>query len=238
MSFRAVLVAMFCLALSANQVHAQDVIKEKGPKEERTEISKPSRDFLMLQFLYTCWYDAPDTIKTKGFSRAFNAYLCYDFPIKKSHFSFAAGIGVGIDNVFLNDQEIIVTDIDSSAQARFVPESKNYKRYKLTTSYLEAPFELRFFGNKVNRNKGFKAAVGLRVGTLIGAHTKGKENDTKIIYKTGTKNFLETWRFAGTVRLGYGNFTLMGTYNLTELYKENQGPALIPFSIGLCITGL
>lgn len=238
MSFRLALAAMFCLVLSADKLYAQDVIKERGPKEERSEISKPSRDFLMIQFLYSGWYNAPDSIKSKGFGRAFNAYLCYDFPIKKSHFSFAAGIGVGVDNIYLNDQEIILTDNDTTAQARFVNESRSYKRYKVTTTYLEAPFELRFFGNKMNRNKGFKAAVGLRVGTLVGAHTKGKEDGTKIIYKTNTKNFLETWRFAGTARLGYGNFTLMGTYNLTNLYKENQGPALTPFSIGLCITGL
>src|SRR5690606_30279846 len=98
-----------------------------------------------------------------------------------SHFSFAAGVGVGVDNIYLDGQEIVLTDNDSNAQARFIGESINYKRYKVTTTYLEAPFELRFFGNKENRNKGFKAAIGLRAGTLLGAHTKGKEDGSKII---------------------------------------------------------
>lgn len=225
------------LAVSTQSVLAQDVEKDDN-KAGKSMVSKPSRDFLMLQFTYSGWLNAPDSIKTKGFGRGFNGYVCYDFPIKKSHFSFAAGIGVGVDNIYLNGQEVVLTDNDSNAQARFVPETINYKRYKVTTTYLEAPFELRFFGNKENRNSGFKAALGLRVGTLMGAHTKGKEDGTKIIYQVNSKRYLETWRFAGTVRLGYGNFTLLGTYNLTNLYKDLLGPPLTPFSIGLCVTGL
>lgn len=237
MNVRTALLAIVSLTILGTNASAQEVVKDKSDKK-RSEISKPSRDFLMLQFVYSGWQNAPDSIKAGGLNRGFNAYLCYDFPIKKSHFSFAAGIGISTDNVYLNDQEIVLTDNDTAAQARFIPESKAYKRYKLNTTYLEAPFELRFFGNKINRNKGFKAAVGLRVGTLLGASTKGKEDVTKIVYKTNTKNFIETWRFAGTVRLGYGNFTLLGTYNLTNLYKDNQGPPITPYSIGLCITGL
>jgi len=223
--------------MTASAVQAQDIVKD-GPKHDKSTISKPSRDFLMLQFGYTGWLNAPDTVKTKGFGRYFNGYICYDFPIKKSHFSFAAGIGVAVDNIYLDNQEIVLTDNDSNQQARFIAESRNYKRYKVTTAYLEAPFELRFFGNKDNRNTGFKAAVGLRVGTLMGAHTKGREDVTKIVYKVNTKKYVETWRFAGTARVGYGNFTLMGTYNFTNLYKDLLGPPVTPFSIGLCITGL
>lgn len=237
MTVRFALGALIGLAMTTQVATAQDVVKD-GPKEAKTKISKPSRDFLMLQLMYTGWLNGPDSIKTKGLSRAVNAYICYDFPIKNSNFSFAAGVGIGVDNIYLNDMEVIQTDNDTNAQARFVAESKNYKRYKVTTTYLEAPFEMRFFGNKENRNSGFKAAIGLRVGTLMGAHTKGKEDGTKIVYKVGSKNFLETWRFAGTVRVGYGNFTLMGTYNLNNLYKENQGPPVTPFSLGICITGL
>lgn len=229
--------ALICLALTSQGAFAQDVIKD-DTKENKIKISKPSRDFLMIQGTYSGWLNAPDSIKTTGISRGFNVYVCYDFPIKNSNFSFAGGIGIGTDNIYLKDQEIVLNDNDSINQARFINETRNYRRYKLNTAYLEAPFEIRFFGNKENRNKGFKAAVGLRVGTLVGAHTKGKEDGTKIVYKVNTKRYLENWRFAGTVRLGYGNVTLLGTYNLTNLYKNNSGPQITPFSLGLCITGL
>lgn len=234
MMYRIALVMMLCVVLTPAM--AQNATDDAGSKPV---VSTPSRDFLMFQLMYSGWLNAPDSINATGFGRAMNGYICYDFPIKNSHFSFAAGVGIGVDNIYLKDQEIVVNNVtDSVQQALFIPETQNYKRYKMTTAYLEAPFELRFFGNKNNRNKGFKTAVGLRVGTLVGAHTKGKEDGTKIIYKVNSKRYVENWRFAGTFRVGYGNFTLMGTYNLTNLYKDGQGPAMTPYSIGICITGL
>ncbi len=150
---------------------------------------KPSRDFVMLQFTYDGWANTPDSVKVGGLSRGFNAYLCYDFPIKQTHFSFATGIGIGTSSMFFKDQELILTDSGQTA-ARFIPERENYSKYKLTTAYAEAPFELRFFSNKDNRNKGFKAAIGMRVGLLMAAHTKGNrtENGSKLTEKVQSKD--------------------------------------------------
>lgn len=224
--------ALLALILLPMTIWAQDLVKGSTKK---SNVQKPSRDFVMLQIGYEGWMK-PDSIKTKGFSRAFNAYVCYDFPIKKSNFSFAAGIGVATSNVYLDNQQIINTD--TTSYIRFVPETVNYKRYKMATTYLEAPFEFRVYGNKENRNKGFKAAIGLRVGTLLGAHVKGREESTKVNYKSNSRKYLETWRFAATARIGYGNFTLYGSYNLNRLYKDTQGPEITPYQIGLCVTGL
>lgn len=231
------LATLAILITSTSFVFAQDVEDNKP----ETRIQKPSRDFVMLQLTYENWSKTPDSVKTGGLGRGFNAYLCYDFPIKKSHFSFAAGLGIGTANIYFDNQQLAVSDTGTLGdQVRFIKETKDYKKYKLTTAYLEAPFELRFYGNKDNRNKGFKAAIGLRVGTLVGAHTKGtyKVEGTKMTDKLNTKRYLENWRFAGTVRVGWGNFSLMGTYNLNALFKEGMGPDVVPYSVGLCITGL
>src|SRR5687768_1271861 len=113
---------------------AQDV--EKSETKTST-ISKPSRDFFMLQFTYEGWMNTPDSVKTTGFGRGFNAYLCYDWPIGKSNFSFAAGIGIGTSNIFFDNQQMVTTD--TFDQVRFIPELQDYKKFKLTTAYLEAP---------------------------------------------------------------------------------------------------
>lgn len=200
---------------------------------------KPSRDFVMLQFTYDGWANTPDSVKVGGLSRGFNAYLCYDFPIKQTHFSFATGIGIGTSSMFFKDQELILTDSGQTA-ARFIPERENYSKYKLTTAYAEAPFELRFFSNKDNRNKGFKAAIGMRVGLLMAAHTKGNrtENGSKLTEKVQSKDFLDKWRYGATVRLGYGNFSVMGAYNFNSVFRDGVGPSVTPYSIGICLTGL
>ncbi|RYE24262.1 MAG: hypothetical protein EOP51_07920 [Sphingobacteriales bacterium] len=219
--------------VSCTAVKAQDV---EGGTKAKPPVEKPSRDFVMFQVTYDGW-QKPDSVKTTGIGRGINAYICYDFPIKKSNFSFAVGLGIGTSNIYLNNQEINVTDT-AIKQAIFQPESADYKKYKLTTAYLEAPFELRFFGNKDNRNKGFKAAVGLRAGTLLGAHTKAKNNANKTVEKESTKQYLESWRVSATARIGWGNFSLFGAYNLINLYKEGSGPVITPYSIGIALTGL
>lgn len=233
----AVLFTAICSVL-ALPVFAQTETTENA---NDAEIKKPSRDFLMLQFTYEGWANAPDSVKTGGVGRGFNGYICYDFPIQKSHLSFAAGVGVGTANIYFKDQQLGLTDTGAAgAQVSFQPESENYKKYKLNTTYLEAPFELRYFGNLNNRNKGFKAAIGMRAGILVGAHVKDSRtvDGTKVIDKINTKRYLDKYRFSGTVRVGYGNFSLFGSYNINAIFKDGLGPKITPYSVGLCITGL
>jgi hypothetical protein len=100
--------------------------------------------------------------------------------------------------------------------------------------------ELRFFGNNKNRNRGFKAAIGTNIGLNVGAHTKGVsgKGGSKFNDKVVTKRFIQQWSFSPTVRLGYGNFSVYGSYSLTPLFKDGAGPQVLPFSVGICLTGL
>jgi|JI10StandDraft_1071094.scaffolds.fasta_scaffold183949_2 hypothetical protein len=214
-------------------------LKAQDSDSKKSNFSAPSRDYVMLQLGYEGWSGAPDSIKLGGIGRAINAYLCYDFPLAKSNFSFAAGAGIAVSNVYLKNQVINLTD--TSTQILFMPETVDYKKYKMSTAYLEVPFELRFFANKENRNKGFKASIGLKVGALVSSHTKGKRtfNNKPVIEKVSTKRYLETVRYAGTLRLGYGNFSVYGQYSIGNLFKVNNGPENVrPYQIGICITGL
>ncbi len=225
------LLAIFTLATGYAQT--------PNAESKKSSYSMPSRDYVMIQLGYESWTGAPDSIKIGGIGRAINAYLCYDFPLAKSNFSFAAGAGVGVSNTYFNNQRIVLSDTNTSIQ--FLPEVINYKKYKLTTTFLEAPFELRFFSDKNNRNKGFKAAIGLKVGALISSHTKGKYtvNNKPIIEKVSTKRYLETVRYSGTLRLGYGNFSVYGQYSIGSLFKLANGPENVrPYQIGICISGL
>lgn len=199
----------------------------------------PSRDYVMIQLGYTNWANIPDSIKVGGLGRAANIYLCYDFPIQKSNFSFAAGIGVSSNNIYLKNQQIILSDTVSYVQ--FVPEKLSFKKYKYSTTYIEAPFEIRYFENKENKNIGIKAAIGMKVGAMISAHTKGKMtvNNKPIVEKESTKRYVETYRYSLTGRIGWGNFSLYGQYAINNLFKVNNGPIGVkPFQIGICISGL
>ena len=237
-----ILVFLAFLFIPSSFLLAQDATEKVNGNATPPPIVKPARDFLMLQFNYNNWIQKPDSVKTKPFSYNFNGYVCYDFPIKKSKLSFAAGIGISTTVVYLNQLTLYNTDTSAvyGSQAHFLPDTTHYKRYKFVTTYVQSPFELRYFANTLNRNKGFKAAIGLQIGTLLGAHTKGlySVNGTNVKDKIDTKRFVSPWNFAATARVGWGNFSLFASYNLTNVFKDNAGPPITPASIGLCLTGL
>ena len=218
---------------------AQDV--DKSSTNSTPEIKKPARDFVIVKFGYNNWLNKPDSVSLKGFGYTFSAAVCYDFPIAKSNFSFAAGLGINSNIVYTNSQILKLADTGVySSQVRFLPDTAGYKRFKFVTTYLYAPFELRYFGNKLNRNRGFKAAIGMEVGTLLGAHTKGVRsvNGVTVKDKEDTKNFVTSWNFAATARIGWGHFSIFGSYNLTNVFKVDNGPAVTPYSMGIALTGL
>lgn len=195
-----------------------------------------SRDFFVIQFGYSGWNSNSDSLKTKGFSRAFNMALMYDFPISKSNFSFAAGLGISAASDFM-DKNINIAD-STTNQIRL--SANKYNKYKLVTAYLEIPVELRFRAINDMGKKGFNAAVGLKFGTNVDAHAKGKRaiNGNKEIEKIKDRQFFQKYRVAATARAGYGAFTIYGTYSLTNMFNANTGVTVNPYSIGICLSGL
>lgn len=240
-SFMKKVFGALALLLAISSVsNAQEANPEASPKKK--SIVKPSRDFVMFQITYENWSGTPDEVKIGGIGRGFNAYLCYDFPISKSNFSFAAGLGIGTSNIYFDNQLAVMNTSATAITFKNVDVNGEdlYKKSKLSTAYLEAPFELRFFGNKENRNRGFKASVGMKVGVLVGAHSKNKNvvSGNTIVEKVSSKRYIQTWRFAPNVRIGWGNFSVYGSYNLSPLFNSGQGPEVFPYSVGICITGL
>ena len=222
----------------------EDPKTTKGKKDwSKVNLGNRAADHFMIQFGYLGWAGRPDTINTHGFSRTFNAALMFDFPFKTNpHISAAIGLGVGTDNMFFENTTI---NIINRHEARFVPDTTTkYKKYKLATGYIEAPIELRYSANPENMNKGFKVALGLKVGALLDAHTKAKVDlDPNgfggYVEKIKDKSFFNGTRFSGTLRIGYGHFSVFGTYQINNFFKDAQGPAGIhPYSVGLALSGL
>jgi len=208
----------------------------------KVDLSKRSSDHLLVQFGYAGWAKAPDSINVNGFSRQFNIYFLFDFPFKTNpKISVAIGAGVGTDNIFFGNTTI---DLKNRIEARFIRDTiTQYKKYKLATGYAEIPLELRYSSNPENMNKGFKFALGAKVGLSYDAHTKAKvdldaNGQGGYVYKEKSKEFFNGTRIVGMMRVGYGNFSAYGTYNLTTLFKEGKGPDVRPWSIGLTLSGL
>ncbi len=181
--------------------------------------------------------DVPDGIKFRTINPGVNVYGLYAYPIGKSNFAFAIGAGLGMHNLHSNG---ILSDTSGVSFFTKFPEKDangqkiDYKKNKISLTYLDIPAELRF-----KSKSGIRFAVGVKVGLLINAHTKFKGDDpadgkSMKIKESSLPNF-ETWRFGPTMQLGYKWVNLTGFYSVTKVFKANEGPQIYPISIGISL---
>lgn len=224
--------------------------KETKTKQDWSKIDIISRsaDHFMIQFGGDSWSGRPDSVRTGGFSRHFNFYFMVDKPFKTNpHFSVGIGAGIGTSNIFFNNTKVDIKSNAAKLPFTSVDSTDHFKKNKLTTIFLEAPVELRYFANPANPNKSWKAAIGVKVGTLLKAYTKDKnlvnKNGASIygpsyVVKESNKKFINGTMLAVTGRVGYGIFSLDAGYQVTGVLKDGVGPSMHKFSIGITISGL
>lgn len=232
----------------ANDSNAISVQPAPIKKDRRKiDLSNRSNDHFMVQYGLDQWAGTPDSIKPKGFSRFFNAYIMLDKPFKTNpKLSVGLGAGIGSSNIFFDKTYADVKSPSARLPFTNVDSADHFKKFKLTTIFVEAPVELRYSSNPENTNKSVKVALGVKVGTLLSANTKGKTLQNKggttinnYIQKESSKKFFNSTKIAATARFGYGIFGVYGAYQITSLLKTGAGPAEIrPYSIGIYISGL
>ena len=170
----------------------------------------------------------------------------FDFPFKTNpRLSMAFGPGIATDHIIFKEKYVGIKDLTARMPFTDKSDTTHFKKTKLATAYLEAPIEFRYTSDPMNAGKSFKFAIGVKVGTMINAHTRNAKledkNDNEIndyTMKEASKRFFNKNRLSGTARIGYGHFTLFGSYQFTTLFKDGQGPKVNPYAIGLTLSGL
>lgn len=233
------LVALTLLIISIS--FAQD-------KKKVSDFMSRTGDHLMLQITSDHWTGVPDSIKSRmnGFARGANIYIMLDKRFKSSpKMSVAFGLGVGTSNIYFKNMVVDIKSKTNTLPFRTVDSVDHFKKYKLTTAFIEIPLELRFTANPEQENKSIKAAIGVKVGTLLNVHTKGKnlldKNGAAINSYTAKetgKGFINSTRIAATARVGYGNFSVFGSYQLNNIFKDGVAADMKLFQIGIAFSGL
>jgi len=228
--------------------------QKKETKKTKTDWSKIDlsdrpADHLMIQYGGDAWLNRPDSVRTgNGFSRHLNIYFMIDKPFKTNKkMSLGLGAGIGSSNIFFNNTRVDVKSPAARLPFTKVDSTDHFKKSKLTTIYLEIPLELRYYSNPENPAKSWKAAVGLKIGTLLKSYTKGKNYvnkngqslyGTSYVEKQSSKRFINGTMLAATARIGYGILSLDAGYQLNTVLKDGVGPSMRKFSIGITISGL
>lgn len=145
------------------------------------------------------------------------------------------GLGYTINNYRFKSDAFFVPDADEFSATY---DSTEYKKNKLVIHYLTVPL-LFEFNTSTNPRKTFHFAAGVIGGLRLASHQK-------LVKETGSKDYkvktyddfnLNPLRADATVRMGYGNFTVFGSYSLTSLFKDGKGPELYPLTAGIRFVG-
>lgn len=220
-------------------------------QEEVEPTEKPkniARDRITMEFVHNNWiWDTqPNDIEMKWHSRGINFLYTYDIPIANSNnISIAPGLGITNSNVFNNVRlgyDTLENVVNTTMTA--FDESLTVNKNKISTTHLVIPLELRLRTNPNKSNKTWKLGLGLRVGYLIEAKQKYKGSDIidntsrEIFFKNKALFNFNRFKYAGTVRIGYGSFNIFGEYSLATLLQKNTGPEIYPISVGITFNSL
>ncbi|MBT6439986.1 MAG: outer membrane beta-barrel protein [Flavobacteriales bacterium] len=156
------------------------------------------------------------------------------FNIFNEYFKVVTGLGFEFNsyhfdnNTSLLSGQNVITGLSDS--------SKTFKTNKLNTTFINIPLLLAFNTDQ-NPDKAFHLTAGVVAGYRVGTKYKQK-------YTLGNEDFsnsvrsnfnLTPYRLSARASVGYNNLNLYATYSLTEMFQNNEGPELHPFSIGLQI---
>lgn len=232
------------LSLSASLL----ALSQSADIKKKLDLSNRAADHFMIQYGGDSWTNRPDSIRTGGFSRHFNIYFMLDKPFKTNpRFSIAYGIGIGSSNMFFKNTKVDVKANSARLPFTNVDSTNHFSKFKVTNIYAEVPVELRYFSNPENPGKSWKAALGVKVGTLLKTYSKGKNLVTKsgasvygngYIEKESSKRFFNGTMLAVTGRIGYGIISLDAGYQVNSVLKDGAGPSMNKFSIGVTFSGL
>ncbi|MFM9911414.1 MAG: outer membrane beta-barrel protein [Chitinophagaceae bacterium] len=231
------------------QTQAQDTASIKKIKKDWSKVSLANRpkDHFLVQVGYGFWTKKPDSLKTTGTPLSVNFYFMMDFPFKsKPQYSVAVGAGLSFNMQNFNKTYI---DISGSRADRLsfinVADTNHFKKYRLSTTYLEAPIELRYCNDPLNSLNSWKGAIGVKVGTLISAGTRGKTlvNKTEntlnsYVLEEKSKRYFNSTRLSVMGRVGYGIVSVYASYQINNFIKEGVGPDVRPLQVGITISGL
>jgi len=173
---------------------------------------------------------APGEFK-QGFwgSRTINFYYQYEFRILKSSFSFVPAIGLSLERYKFTNNYVVGYSSTNATTPSMIPPGNtglsNIKRSQLITNYIEIPAELRWTLNPEDPARSFKVGVGGRIGYMYDSFAKVSysENGERKKMKDKQDFNLNKLRYGVTGRIGFGNFSLFGYFNLTPLFEKDKG---------------
>lgn len=197
------------------------------------------------------WSTAPTGISLNGIqSKTVNLTYYYDLPIGNNGFTFTPGVGLSLERYSFEDNFTFTSSVDASSVRTvsatdlnsLVSNPISFDKSKLALHYVDVPLELRYYKSKNQYNRGFRAAIGMKVGVLYSSFTKyryedrGGDNRT---VKDRQDLGLNRFRYGVQARVGFGGISLFGFYELSDKWDiaPAGGEETRSLTFGITLTG-
>ena len=179
-------------------------------------------------------YEFLDLRMGKSINLKLNFYE-QNFNLVANKLGFTTGLGLEWVNYrFDNNVEIRKDGNDIYGNYSYNHQTKS----KLLVNYLNLPLMLEYQTNRHSKSNSFHIGAGIQTGLRIGAHTKRVIQDddgNKKKDKTPGDYHINPFKFDAMVRVGWGKLNLHANYSLNTLFKNNRGPELYPFTVGITL---
>lgn len=228
---------------------------QEQPSNAATTMRSTGKPNIPGNFVFEFGFNQPfdrDSLFNLNFwgSRTLNIYYQYDIRLFQSKFSLVPGIGVSLERYkFSNLYTLAYTSDGTDEALALVPAYpaiplSSLRKSMLITNFIDIPVELRFSTRPDDPVRSFKASIGGRIGYLYDAFTKivYKEEGEKKIIKDKQNFNLTRFRYGTFVKIGAGNISAFAYYNLTPIFKEDEGPLpgktdMQNFTVGISLSG-
>jgi len=157
------------------------------------------------------------------------------FPIIKGYLGVTTGLGIQWNRYALKGNY----DITSTNDTIFGVENTNvqYSKNTLSSAYLQAPLLLQINTNK-NPSESWTIAAGVVGGIRVGGLHKTKWEVDGNQNKDKTKDDFNFKPFSASLMalIGYGDWNLYMTYNLTDVFNEGSALSLRGVNAGILLS--
>lgn len=148
------------------------------------------------------------------------------------------GLGISWNNYRIGNDFLLEKGVNQIASTP-VTEA-NLRKNKLTITWVNLPLMLEYQTRGADGDQSFFMSAGINIGARIGSYTKQVyfPNDDREKRRSRDDFYLNPFRYDLQLRLGYGKLGIFATYSLNTLFRQNRGPELHPFSVGLRLVDL
>ena len=153
----------------------------------------------------------------------------------RNKIGLVTGLGLHLQSYRLNDNTTIVRDENGVIQPETLVAYDNQKSKLALISFmvpllLEFQVPVNHYDNRIYFSAGAYGEVKLN------SHTKVKYKiDQKEKLKVVDHFSLRDFRYGLMVRTGYRSVNLFATYDLVPLFRDERGPELTPFTVGITL---